>query len=108
MGVSVNLELGDVFRRTWKIGWNYKVLWLVQLLPGLFTLLIFPLFLLINPAFVPFLPSQWSQLASGPRPVAGEIAFAAILAVVYLCLAVLVQSATMLGVLEVERGAKRL
>jgi hypothetical protein len=108
MGVSVNLDLGDVFRRTWKIGWNYKVLWLAQLLPGLFTLLIFPLFLLINPAFVPFLPSQWSQLASGPRPVAGEIAFAAILAVVYLCLAVLVQSATMLGVLEVERGAKRL
>lgn len=108
MGVSVNLDLGDVFRRTWRTGWNYKVLWLVQLLPGLFTLLIFPLFLLINPAYAPFVPHQWNPPDAGPRPVGGAVAFAVILAIVYLFLAVLVQSATMLGALEVERGAKKL
>jgi hypothetical protein len=31
----MKFDLGDVLTRMWKIGWNHKVLWLWQILPGM-------------------------------------------------------------------------
>lgn len=48
----MNFNFGDVLGRTWKIGWNYKVLWLWQMLPGLFLVILTPYRFLSSPIFI--------------------------------------------------------
>src|SRR5574342_1016506 len=108
MGVSVNFELGEVFGRTWKIGWNYRTLWAIQLLPGLFTLLAFPLSPLLNSLFGPLQPAALLRAPYTPPPVPVALGLLILLAAAYFFLTALVQSATMLGALRMEKGARKL
>ncbi len=58
----MNFNFGDVLGRTWKIGWNHKVLWLWQMLPGLFAIVVYLLSFLANPTFAMFLPEPLNQI----------------------------------------------
>jgi hypothetical protein len=108
MGVSVDFKLGEVFGRTWKIGWSYKTLWLIQLVPGLFTLLAFPLFPLLNSLFGPIQPVALLRAAYTPAPLPVALGLLLVLAAVYFFLMALVQPATMLGALRMVKGARKL
>jgi hypothetical protein len=104
----MNFDLGVVLGRMWKIGWNHKVLWLVQILPGLFTVFLFPLIILTNPGFIILLPEPWNQLANEPWIIILFVMLMFILIVPSMFVSVMAQSATMLGALNVENGAEKL
>ncbi len=104
----MNFDFGEVLRRTWNIGWNHKVLWVYQMLPGLLGLLIMPIFFLGNPAFAPFLPEPFSRPMSDTntiRFVIFTMVATAILLIPAMFLGVLVQGATTFGALEADKGA---
>lgn len=106
----MNFDLGEVLRRTWKIGWNHKVLWLYQMLPGLLGALIMPIFFLGNPAFTPLLPEPFNQTVSTvdeTRFVIFTVVVTAILLIPAMFLSVLVQGATTFGALEADKGLAR-
>lgn len=104
----MNFDFGVVLGRMWKIGWNHKLLWLFQLLPGLFSVFLFPFFILVNPAFVMLLPEPWNQMASEPWMLVLSFVVMAILILPIMFVSVLAQSATTLGALKVELGAEKL
>ncbi|HEY5901082.1 MAG TPA: hypothetical protein VIU39_00930 [Anaerolineales bacterium] len=104
----MDLKPGEVFGRTWKIGWNYRTLWWVGLLPGFFTLLAFPVFTLLNPLFTFLQPAGLFPTAFAPLPVPLAALLLVVVLFAYLCLMALVQAATMLGALRMEKGARRL
>jgi hypothetical protein len=56
----MRFDLVELLRQTWKIGWNHKVLWLWQILPSLFSILMMPFMFLANPAFGMLLPEPWN------------------------------------------------
>lgn len=104
----MDLKPGEVFGRTWKIGWNYRTLWWVGLLPGFFTLLAFPVLTLLNPLFTFLQPAGLFPTAFAPLPVPLAALLLVVVLFAYLCLMALVQAATMLGALRMEKGARRL
>ncbi|MEW6405192.1 MAG: hypothetical protein AB1649_25650 [Chloroflexota bacterium] len=104
----MNIDFGEVLRRTWKIGWNHKVLWLYQMLPGLFSLLAMPLFFLGNPAFAPLLPEPFNQALPVEQFLVIHLVATAILLLPIMFLAVLVQGATTFGALEADKGVAKL
>src|SRR6266511_1442939 len=104
----MNFDFGEVLGRMWKIGWNHKLLWLFQMLPGLFSFLLFPFFILINPAFFSFLPEPWNQLANEWWLFVLSIVLMAILLLPIMLVSVVAQSATTLGALKVEQGTEKL
>ena len=104
----MNFSLGEVLGSTWKIGWNHKVLWLYQMLPGLFSIFIFPFFFLSNPAFAMFLPEPWNQLVTKPWVMVLYKAVTFILVIPIMFAGVMAQLATTLGALKVEKGAEKL
>jgi hypothetical protein len=107
-GEKMKFDLGDVLTRMWKIGWNHKVLWLWQILPGLFSVLFMPLMFLSNPAFMMMLPEPFNRFAD-------EAVFSIILMLLMFVfmflsafLGALAQLITTYGALKVERGAEKL
>lgn len=104
----MNLDFGEMFSRTWKIGWNHKVLWLFQMLPGLFSIFLFPFFFLGNPAITGFLPAPYNRLMSEPWVFALSIIATFLLTIPVLAIGAVAQSATTLGALKVEDGAEKL
>jgi hypothetical protein len=103
----MNIDFGEVLRRTWKIGWNHKVLWLYQMLPGLLSLLMLPVFFLGNPAFAPLLPEPFNQTLPIEQFLVIHIIVMAILLLPIMFLAVLVQGATTFGALEADKGVAK-
>lgn len=104
----MSFDFMEVLRKTWKIGWNHKVLWLWQLLPMLFSIVIMPFMLLANPAFGTFLPEPWNQYANEPWVMGIFISLTFLLMIPIMFVSVLAQSATTYGALKVEKGAAQL
>jgi hypothetical protein len=108
MGVTMNLDFGETFSRMWKIGWNHKVLWLFQMLPGLFSILLFPFFFIGNPGIAAFLPEPYNRLMSEPWMFVLSFIITFLLTIPIMVVATAAQSATTLGALKVENGAEKL
>jgi len=103
----MNFDLGAVLGRMWNIGWNHKVLWRVQVLPGLLTVFILPFVFLANPFFAPLLPEPWNRLADEPW-MALVFGLMVLFIVPGMLASVVAQLATMLGAFKVEQGAEKL
>jgi hypothetical protein len=104
----MKLDFTEVLGQTWKIGWNHKVLWILQMLPGLFSIVIMPFILLANPGFIMMLPEPWDQYANEPWLIMVFIFLTFFFTVPIMFVGVLVQAATTYGVLKVEKGALKL
>ncbi|MBI5351195.1 MAG: hypothetical protein HZB50_01010 [Chloroflexi bacterium] len=104
----MKLDFGDVLGRMWKIGWNHKVLWLWQMLPGLFSALLMPLIFLMNPDFAAFLPEPWNQYANETWLAVAYVSITFILMIPIMFVGVIAQLATTYGALKAERGAEKL
>jgi hypothetical protein len=104
----MKFDFMEVLRQTWKIGWNHKVLWLWQILPSLFSIVMMPFMFLANPAFGMFVPEPWSQYANEPWVLGVSIAMTLLLMIPVVFVSVLAQSATTYGALKVEKGASKL
>jgi hypothetical protein len=97
----MNFNFGDVLGRTWKIGWNHKVLWLWQMLPGLAAIVFVPLFFIANPFFIGA-PEQRDPMISGAFSL---LNFLVIFPSIFL--AVLIQLTTTYGAVKVEKGMEK-
>ncbi len=104
----MKFDFGEVLGRTWKIGWNHKVLWLWQIMPGLFSIVVMPFMFLANPALAMFLPEPWNQYANETWVIVGFVALTFILMIPIMFISVVAQLVTTYGVLKVEQGAEKL
>jgi hypothetical protein len=104
----MKFDLGDVLARMWKIGWNHKVLWLWQFLPGLLAFLMIPIMFLGNPAFMTFLPEPFNRFADEFLLVIVFTVLMFIFLILSMFVSVLAQTATIHGALKVEKGAEKL
>lgn len=104
----MKFDFGEVLTRMWKIGWNHKVLWLWQMLPGLVSVLFMPLMFFGNPAFITILPEPYNRFADeAVFFVIGMLLMLAFM-LVGTFLGALAQLVTTYGALKVERGAEKL
>ncbi len=104
----MKFDFSEVLGQTWKIGWNHKVLWVLQMLPGLFSIVIMPFMVLANPGFMMMLPAPWNQYADEPWMIGIFILLTFVFMIPLLVVGVLVQTATTYGALKVEKGAVKL
>jgi hypothetical protein len=104
----MNFNFGDVLGRTWKIGWNHKVLWLWQMLPALLSLLLMPFSFLGNPMLTRFLPAPLDQIANETWFTVLFVVLTFIMMVPIMFISVIAQLATTYGALQVEKGAEKL
>lgn len=105
----MNFDLGEVLTRTWKIGWNHKVLWLWQMAPGILGIIFMPLFILANPAFLMFFGGDpETYFTDYPWIPFVFIALMFIFAIPAIFLSVMAQLTTTYGAVKVEKGAERL
>ena len=104
----MKLDFGEVLGRTWKIGWNHKVLWLWQMLPGLFAAFLMPLMLVGNPAFAEFMPAPWSRFVSEGWIMVLFMALIFLLILPLMAAGIIAQLTTTYGAVQVEKGAEKL
>ena len=104
----MKFDFGDVLVRMWKIGWNHKVLWLFQMLPGLLYLFMLPLFLILNPALLALQSGEYARYASETWVIALFSVSMLLLTLLLFVALALTQAAVTLGALKVEQGAERL
>ena len=105
----MNFDLGEVLTRTWKIGWNHKVLWLWQMMPGILALFFMPLFILANPAFPMLMGGDPdTYFTDYPWIPFVFIGVMFLFAIPSIFLSVLAQLATTYGAIKVEKGAEKL
>src|SRR5688500_6943599 len=104
----MKLDFSEVLQQTWKIGWNHKVLWVLQMLPGLFAIIIMPFMVLANPGFLMMLPEPWNLYADESWVIGIFMLLAFVFMIPLLVVGVLVQTATTYGALKVEKGAGKL
>ena len=105
----MNFDLGEVLTRTWKIGWNHKVLWLWQMMPGILALFFMPLFILANPAFPMLMGGDPdTYFTDYPWIPFALIAVMFLFAIPSIFLSVMAQLATTYGAIKVEKGAEKL
>jgi hypothetical protein len=104
----MKFDLGEVLTRTWKIGWNHKVLWLWQLLPGIFGALVLPISLVVNPAFMMMLGKDPEPYMNSPWMPLAFLGVGLLFGIPSAFLGVLVQLTTTYGAMKVERGADKL
>src|SRR5574339_587509 len=109
MGVTMNIDLGEVLNRTWQITWKHKVLWVYGFLQTIISLLLIPLALI--PALAPLMSGGSGQSERFVREPWFFLIFIAIFFVFMLALyplSVLVNGALSVGVLRAERGDEKL
>jgi hypothetical protein len=104
----MKFDFGEVLTRMWKIGWNHKVLWLWQMLPGLFGIFILPFMFLGNPAFTMFLPEPLNELANETWVSLAFMAVMFILIIPIMFVGIIAQLTTIYGAVKVEQGAEKL
>jgi hypothetical protein len=104
----MKFDFGEVLGRTWKIGWNHKVLWLWQMLPALFAVLLMPFMLVANPAFAMFLPEPWNQYANETWVMATSVALTFIFMIPIMFMGIIAQLTTTYGAVKMEKGAEKL
>ena len=95
----MNFDIGEVLSRAWQITWKHRVLWIIGILMGLFTSIMFPLM------FSPFLfPILAQNLKTDVRPLlgimVGLIIFMLLFILVLYPVSVLAQTSITLGVLN--------
>lgn len=105
----MKFDFGEVLTRTWKIGWNHKVLWLWQMLPALTAIVFVPLFFISDSFFTVFMQGPLSGDSSSPWLLTafGLIAFFLFM-IPSIFFAVMIQLTTTYGALKVEKGAEKL
>lgn len=105
----MNFDLGEVLTRTWKIGWNHKVLWLWQMMPGVLAVFFMPLFILANPAFPMLMGGDPdTYFTDYPWIPFVFIGVMFLFAIPSIFLSVMAQLATTYGAIKVEKGAEKL
>ncbi len=104
----MKFDFGEVLGRTWKIGWNHKVLWLWQMLPGLFSIVIMPFMFLGNPGFAMFLPEPLNRFADQTWVMVAFMGLTFILIIPIMFVSIMAQLTTTYGALQVEKGAEKL
>jgi len=104
----MKFDFGEVLRWMWKIGWNHKVLWLWQMLPGLFSVLLLPFSFLGNPMLARSLPAPLNQIANETWFTVLFVALSLIMMILIMFISVIAQLATTYGALKVEKGAEKL
>lgn len=104
----MKLDFGEVLTRMWKIGWNHKVLWLWQMLPGLFSLVLMPLMFIANPAFAMFLPEPFDRFANETWVMVAFVVLMFVFTIPIMFVSVVAQLTTTYGAVKVEKGAEKL
>lgn len=104
----MKFDLGEVLTRMWKIGWNHKVLWLWQMLPGAVTFVVMPLFILSNPGFLMMMPEPFSNYADESWILLIFSGLMMVVTVLSMLLGTIAQLTTVYGALKVEQGAEKL
>lgn len=104
----MKFDLGEVLTRMWKIGWNHKVLWLWQMLPGLVSLVLLPLFILSNPGFLMMMPEPFSNYANEGWMLFIFMGAMFIFTFLTMFVQVFAQLTTTYGAVKVENGAERI
>jgi hypothetical protein len=107
-GEKMNFDFGEVLTRMWKIGWNHKVLWLWQMLPGLVYMLFMPLMFLMNPAVLMTLPEPYNRFANETAFIGFFLLLMFAMMLVPAVLGAIAQLVTTHGALKVELGAEKL
>jgi len=104
----MKFDFGEVLTRMVKIGWNHKVLWLWQLLPGLVSLVLLPLFILANPGFLMMMPEPFSDFANEPWML--FVFMGAMFVFIFLTMfaQVFAQLTTTYGAIKVKKGTERI
>ena len=102
----MKFDLGEVLTRMWKIGWNHKVLWLWQMLPGLFSIVLMPFIFVTNPAFVTLLPEPYAQTLSQPWVLLVFVGLMFIFMIPMILVGVMSQLTSTYGALKVEKGGE--
>src|SRR6185369_7359685 len=99
MGVTMNLEIGEVLSRAWQITWKHKVLWIISIVMGLFTSILFPL--MVSPLLFPILMQNSRMHGSAVLVVMiGLVIAVALFFLTLYPISVLVQTSITLGVLN--------
>ncbi len=104
----MKLDFGEVLGRTWKIGWNHKVLWLWQMLPGLLSVFFIPLLFIGNPAFAEFMPAPWNRFVNDGWVVVLFMVLTILLIFPLMAAGIGAQLISTYGALQVEKGAEKL
>ncbi|MFN8384281.1 MAG: hypothetical protein U0V02_20255 [Anaerolineales bacterium] len=104
----MKFDFGEVLSSTWKIGWNHKVLWLWQMLPGLFSLVLTPLMFVTNPAFAMFLPEPYDQYLNQTWVSFAFIGLMFILMLPMMFIGIVAQLTSTYGALKVEKSGEKL
>lgn len=104
----MKFDFGEVLTRMWKIGWNHKVLWLWQMLPGTVYMLFMPLMFLMNPAVLMTLPEPYNRFANETALFGFFLLLMLAMMLVPAVLGTIAQLVTTHGALKVERGAEKL
>ena len=104
----MKFDFGEVLTRMWKIGWNHKVLWLWQMLPGLFSLVLMPLMFIANPAFAMFLPEPFDRFANETWVMVAFVVLMFVFTIPIMFVSVVAQLTTTYGAVKVEKGAEKL
>lgn len=104
----MKFDFGEVLTRMWKIGWNHKVLWLWQILPGLVSVLFMPLMFLTNPAVLMMLPEPYDRFTNETALFGFFLLLMLAMMLVPAVLSAIAQLVTTYGSLKVERGAEKL
>ncbi len=102
------MDFGEVLGRTWKIGWNHKMLWIFQMIPGALAVIYLPISFIFNPAFVQFLPPPLNRLLNESAMLIVFLLLTLLYIIVAIFAGVISQSATTLGALRVEKGTEEL
>ena len=104
----MKFDFGEVLTRMWKIGWNHKVLWLWQMLPGLFSLVLMPLMFIANPTFAMFLPEPFDRFANETWVMVAFVVLMFVFTIPIMFVSVVAQLTTTYGAVKVEKGAEKL
>ncbi len=104
----MKFDFGEVLGRTWKIGWNHKVLWLWQMLPGLFAMALTPLILIGNPVFADFMSAPWNRFVSEGWVMILFMVLIFLLSFPLMAVSIIAQVITTYGAVKVEQGAEKL
>lgn len=104
----MKFDFGEVLTRMWKIGWNHKVLWLWQMLPGAVSFVAMPFFMFSNPGFLMFMPEPFNRYAESPWILLIFIGLMMVTVILSTILGTLAQLTTVHGALKVEQGAEKL
>ena len=104
----MKLDFGEVLGRMWKIGWNHKVLWLWQMLPGLFSIVLFPFMFVLNPGFAMYLPKPWNQYANEEWVAVAFVVVTFISIIPIMFVGIVAQLTTTYGAVKVDNGAEKL